>query len=113
MMVGSTGTISGTANLLPRLFVSHYNHILAFQKAPSSELLQEIQRQQDIISRADWALSRSGVVATKWVLERWYYPMGQPRKPLQPISGETEKTLERELKAVVEAERALEGTEAD
>lgn len=108
MMIGMTGTICGTANLLPRLFVAHCNDILEFKKNPSKELLTKIEREQEMLSRVDWALNRTGIVGTKWVLEKWYYPMGPPRRPLQRVSSETAASLEQNLAKAVEQEKALE-----
>lgn len=108
MMIGMTGAIVGTANLVPRLCKSLYNDIVTAKKQPTAELLAAINEKQDIISRADRALAKSGVVATKWALEENYYPVGPARKPLQPTSPQTQEYLRHELKKVLALERQLE-----
>ena len=49
MMIGMTGAIVGTANLVPRLCKSLYNDIVTAKKQPTAELLAAINEKQDII----------------------------------------------------------------
>lgn len=107
-MVGMTGAIAGTANLVPRLVVQLYHAIVAFQQAPTPQGLAEVQKLSDVVSRADWALAKSGLSGTKWVLGRWYEDVGVPRRPLQPLSKEKQSQLQVELAEAVELERTLE-----
>lgn len=108
MTIGMTGAIVGTANVVPRVCAAHYTDVATFLKSPSSPLLARITQTQDILSRADRALAKSGVVSTKWAVEKWYYPMGIARKPLQPVSAQTQTTLAVELQTVLGMERQLE-----
>lgn len=107
-MIGSKGAIVGTANVVPRLCVEHFNDIAAFQENPTTELLSKIQADQDLLSRADRALSKCGVMATKYALQRFYYPQGPPRRPLQRTDNDVGECLEEALKPALLREEQLE-----
>lgn len=107
-MIGSTGAIVGTANIVPRLCVKHFNDITTFKHNPTKDLLTEIQRDQDLLSRADRAMGKGGVVATKYALQRFYHDQGPPRKPLQRTDASFGKWLEEALKPALLREQELE-----
>lgn len=108
MMAGMTGAIAGTANLLPRLTVQLYESIVAYQQAPTVQALAEVQKLSDVVSRADWALAKTGISGTKWVLGRWYTDVGAPRRPLQPLAKDKQAMLDVDLAQAIELERGLE-----
>lgn len=51
-----------------------------------SSLLEEAQRLQGIIARADFTIAKASISGTKALLEKMYGYGGAPRKPLPPIS---------------------------
>lgn len=108
MMIGATGAIIGTANVIPRVCVEHFRDIVALQQNPTRELMAKVQADQDLISRFDRAMSKGGVMATKYVLERFYYPQGPPRKPLQPTEPAFGKAMETLLAPALAREHQLE-----
>lgn len=108
MTIGSTGAIVGTANLVPRMCANHHKDIQQYFEKPDAGLLKSIQQEQDILSRADRALAKAGVVATKWAVGRYYYPMGVARKPLQPVPSAVQAQLSQDLADVLLLERKLE-----
>lgn len=108
MMVGMTGTICGTANLVPRTTVQLYNLIKEAQDIKSWDKLQEAQKLQQIVAKADWAMAKAGIGGTKWALSRWYYPVGECRLPLQPASKEVQAMLTSDLQEALALERQLE-----
>lgn len=107
MMIGATLAIVGTANVVPRLCVQHFKDIIQFQQSPTKELLNRIQTDQDIISRFDRATSKTGIVGTKWMLERFYYPQGAPRLPLRKLDIDFE-TMQEAVMPALQKERQLE-----
>lgn len=108
MMVGMTGSICGTANLIPRTCVQLYTLIHEAQETKNWDKLQEAQRLQQIVAKADWAMAKAGIGGTKWALSRWYYPVGECRLPLQPASKEVQAMLTADLVEALALERTLE-----
>ncbi|KAN0064351.1 hypothetical protein ACQY0O_002546 [Thecaphora frezii] len=108
MLVGLDGTICGTANLAPRVCIKLYNLVKQAQTEKDWAKLQEAQQLQSIVSRADWILFKGGIGGTKWALDRFYYPVGQPRRPLQPAGKEAQQMLEQGLVEILQLERQLE-----
>ncbi|MCO5585304.1 hypothetical protein L7F22_039237 [Adiantum nelumboides] len=107
MMIGATLAIVGTANVVPRLCAQHFNDIVQFQQSPSKELLNQIQTDQDIISRFDRATSKTGIVGTKWMLERFYYKQGAPRLPLRKLNIDF-ASMQEAVTPALQRERQLE-----
>ena len=107
MMVGATAAIVGTANVVPRLCVEHFQDIQSFLQSPTKQLLDKIQKDQDIISRFDRATSKTGIVGTKWMLEKLYYHQGPPRKPLRPLQLDW-SSMENEVMPALQREKQLE-----
>ncbi|EPQ27852.1 uncharacterized protein PFL1_04596 [Pseudozyma flocculosa PF-1] len=108
MMVGLDGTICGTANIAPRVCVKLYNLIKDARANKDWAKLEEAQELQKIVSKADWVLFKGAIGGTKWALDRFYYPVGQPRRPLQPAGKEAQQMLEDNLKEIMALERQLE-----
>lgn len=77
--------------------------------AKAFQTLIKAQHLQEIVARADWAITKGGIGGTKWALKEFYQlEMGDPRKPLPPVSEETKAMLKKELKPAFELERGLE-----
>ena len=108
MMIGATLAMVGTANVVPRLCIQHFNDIIQFQQTPTKELLSRIQFDQDIISRFDRATSKTGIVGTKWMLDRFYYPQGAPRLPLQKLKVDFSTAMQDAIMPALQREKQLE-----
>lgn len=77
--------------------------------AKAFQLLIKAQSLQEIVARADWAVTKGGIGGTKYLLKEYYgLEMGDPRKPLPRCSEETKEMLKKELKVAFEWERQLE-----
>ncbi len=110
------GCITGLANIFPvgkstSILASLHIHNLAswlicpclmFIKASIAELyklissgssINEAQRIQGIIARADFTISQTGVAGTKALLEKLRGYGGAPRKPLLPYGKENAEQL--------------------
>lgn len=108
MMAGMNGVIAGSGNIIPRTLVHLYNLTKQAIDEKDWTKLQQAQEVQKIVSHADWVLFKAGIPGTKAALERWYYPAGVCRMPLQPASKEVRAMLETELQQALEFERQLE-----
>lgn len=64
---------------------------------------------QFIVSRADWALAKTGIAGAKWVLDQLEGYGGKPRRPLLPFdeSDGKGKQLLEDLKEILEVEKSL------
>lgn len=82
---------------------------MASKKDPS--LLQEAQRVQGIIARADFTISKASISGTKYLLEKMYGYGGTTRKPLPPIDPAAGEVLwaHPHTRAGVQLERELTG----
>jgi len=108
MIVQSSGCITGLANLAPRVIKRLYDVAQRGLDLNSVEDLAEAQRLQCIVSRADGALSATGIAGTKYILSKHYRGFGAlPRRPLPGIKEEAAQRLEGSLKEILELEISL------
>ena len=56
-------------------------------------ILQEAQRLQGIVARADYTIAKTGIAGTKYLLEKMYGYGGNPRRPLPPIEAAVAEAL--------------------
>jgi 4-hydroxy-2-oxoglutarate aldolase len=82
LIVGGHGVIAGTANILPRSCV----RIMELYQAGQ---IEEAQKVQAIVARADWVAIKGGFVAVKSALQSYYGYGALPRRPcLVPSSAD-------------------------
>ncbi len=108
LMAGFNGVICGSGNIIPRTIVHLYNLAREAVAEKNWEKLQQAQELQAVVSHADWVMFKAGIPGTKCALQRWYYPVGVCRMPLQPASKEVQSMLETELQEVMKIERGFE-----
>jgi hypothetical protein len=72
----------------------------------SATSLQEAQKLQFLISKADFIMAKAGISGTKGVLQSLYGYGGSPRKPLPSYRGDVAKLIE-EIKQLLDFENGL------
>lgn len=102
LIAGGAGIIGGVGNLIPRSCV----RVMELYR---SGKVEEAQRLQAVVARADWLAIKGGFVAVKSALEIYRGYGGLPRKPCIAPSGEEMKALKQEFAEGMELERSLEG----
>ncbi|OKL58439.1 putative 4-hydroxy-2-oxoglutarate aldolase, mitochondrial [Talaromyces atroroseus] len=74
LIAGGQGVIAGTANVIPRASVEVY-------KLYTAGKVEEAQKLQAIVARADWIAIQGGYPAVKAALQAFYGYGGVPRRP--------------------------------
>lgn len=97
---GGSGTISGAANVVPKLAVRVWELWNAGKQ-------DEAMRLQVLLAQADWVISRQGVASTKAALQAFYGYGGVPRQPLEAMGAEGVKSTESRLAKAIEVENSL------
>lgn len=104
LSVGSSGAITGLANICPKAIVQLY-------KTATTQLSQgnltETASLQAAVSRADWAVIKTGVPGTKYALTHYFGYGGVSRKPLLDATSSARSIVEQELKEIMEIEKSL------
>ncbi|KDN41243.1 aldolase [Tilletiaria anomala UBC 951] len=113
MTIGMTGVIAGTGNLFPHTLVELYMLIDAAFREKDFGKLEQAQKLQELVGRADWCMAKAGIAGSKWALGHWFYDMGVPRRPLQPLGKEGQQMMLQELQEAMEHERRLAETKGD
>ncbi|KAJ9125496.1 hypothetical protein QFC22_000457 [Naganishia vaughanmartiniae] len=96
MVVGMTGCITGTGNIIPKTMVKLYNvgkkAIDTGDREAETEALELHRR----VAAADWIVVKAGISGTKLALETFVGQGcgGVPRKPLPRATEETVKLVE-------------------
>ncbi|ESK94538.1 dihydrodipicolinate synthetase [Moniliophthora roreri MCA 2997] len=85
------GAITGLGNVAPHAIVELFRLSEAARKDLSH--LQEAQRLQGIIARADYTIAKESIAGTKYLLEKLYGYGGVPRRPLPPIEPSAGQAL--------------------
>lgn len=105
---GFNGVIAGSGNIIPRTLVHLYKLTREAIQEKNWDKLEQAQKLQELVSHADWVLFKAGIPGTKCALQRWYYPAGVCRMPLQPATKQVQAMLESELVQAIDFERQLE-----
>ncbi|KAK7054784.1 hypothetical protein VNI00_003247 [Paramarasmius palmivorus] len=85
------GAITGLGNVAPHAIAELFRLSEAARKDLSQ--LQEAQRLQGIIARADYTIAKASIAGTKYLLEKLYGYGGAPRRPLPPIEPSAGQAL--------------------
>lgn len=101
LVAGASGVIAGGANVFPKACV----HV--FQSFCSGNI-EEAIRAQNLLNKADWAHTRSGIAGTKAILQKHFDYGGIPRSPLPTLSTDEESVLLSEIAEMIDWEMALE-----
>ncbi|KAG8631602.1 hypothetical protein KVT40_000742 [Elsinoe batatas] len=97
---GASGIIAGGANVWPKMCVK----VWELWKAGKVE---EAIKLNEVLTKADWILTRTAIPGTKAAIEIAYGYGGVPRRPLQPLSSEKHKELEGLVKEYLKTEQSL------
>lgn len=82
MIAGGHGVIAGLANVIPRASVLVYDLYVQGK-------IEEAQKIQAIVARADWTAIKGGFPAVKAALQEFYGYGGLPRRPVPPADVAT------------------------
>ncbi|TFK96158.1 dihydrodipicolinate synthetase [Pterulicium gracile] len=103
------GAITGLANVAPHAIT----HLFELSQASRKDLskLPEALRLQGTIARADYAVAKIAIPATKFILEKMYGYGGVPRKPLAGLTEAAMKEVweNQYVKDLVALEREISG----
>ena len=102
LIAGGAGVIAGLANLLPRSCVK-------VMELYQGGKVQEAQKLQAVVARADWIAIKGGFVAVKSALESYRGYGGLPRRPCVVPSVQEAKVVEEEFREGMELEKSLGG----
>ena len=97
---GGAGALAGLANLVPKTCV-------ALQRATTAGRMDEAQRLQAVLARADWACIKGGVVGVKAALQSWYGYGGYARSPLPKATKEMTRSMQEGLEEAMALEDEL------
>lgn len=101
LIAGGAGIIGGVANLIPRSCV----RLIQLYR---SGKIEEAQKAQAVVARADWAAIHGGFVAVKSALQSYHGYGGLPRLPTVVPSAQASAAIHEEFREGMEMERALE-----
>ncbi|CEL08355.1 Putative Dihydrodipicolinate synthetase family protein [Aspergillus calidoustus] len=104
LIVGGAGVIAGTANLIPRACVR-------IQELYNDGRVEEAQKVQAVVARADWHAIKGGFVAVKSALQSYRGYGLQPRRPCVAPSAEGVAVLKEAFSEGIELERQLEASQ--
>ncbi|KAH0583789.1 putative 4-hydroxy-2-oxoglutarate aldolase, mitochondrial [Termitomyces sp. J132] len=109
IFVNGHGAITGLANLAPYTIVKVYQLSEAARK--DLTFLPEAQRLQGVAARADYAIAKTSISGTKFLLDKLYGYGGVPRKPLPPIENAAAEAIwtHPHTQELVRIERELSG----
>ncbi|KAJ5936208.1 hypothetical protein N7454_005506 [Penicillium verhagenii] len=102
LIAGGDGIIGGVANLIPRSSVR-------VMELYGSGKVEEAQKLQAIVARADWGAIHGGFVAVKSALQSYRGYGGLPRRPCVVPSQKAIAAIHEEFREGMETEKALEG----
>ena len=102
LIAGGSGVIAGIANLIPRSCVQVME---LYQQGK----VQEAQKAQAVVARADWLAIKGGLVGTKSALQTYRGYGNLPRRPCVPPSAEEAERIKEFIREGIEMEKSLEG----
>lgn len=100
LVSGGSAILAGGANVIPRLCVHVFNLWSAGRLAEAMEV-------QQLLSEADWILTKSAIPGTKSALQSYFGYGGYARRPLARLSEGEARGIADGIKEAVEAERKL------
>jgi len=100
LVSGGSGTVSGAANVVPKLCV----HVFELWKAGKQD---QAMKMQVLLAEADWIISKQGVATTKGALQTYFGYGGLPRQPLEQLSADGIKSTESRLAKAMKVENSL------
>lgn len=101
LIAGGDGIIGGVANLIPRSSV----RVMELYR---SGKVEEAQKLQAIVARADWGAIHGGFVAVKSALQSYRGYGGLPRRPCVVPSQKAIAAIHEEFREGMETEKSLE-----
>ncbi|KAE8145745.1 hypothetical protein BDV25DRAFT_163933 [Aspergillus avenaceus] len=101
LIAGGAGIIGGIANLIPRSCL----HVI---KLYNEGKVEEAQKAQAVVARADWHAIKGGFVAVKSALQSYRGYGAQPRRPCVEPSAEETAALKESFRESMELEKQLE-----
>ncbi|KAJ4292847.1 hypothetical protein N0V88_005505 [Collariella sp. IMI 366227] len=69
---------------------------------------EEAREVQQMLARADWAMTKRAIPGFKSVLRKWHEYGGLPRLPVLPLERDEEERLFREVEEMMKVEETLE-----
>lgn len=102
LIAGGSGVIAGIANLIPRSCVQVMD---LYQKGK----VEEAQKAQAVVARADWLAIKGGLVGVKSALQTYRGYGNLPRRPCVPPSAEEAERIKEFIHEGIEMEKLLEG----
>ncbi|KAJ5817073.1 Aldolase-type TIM barrel [Penicillium robsamsonii] len=101
LIAGGVGIIGGLANIIPRSCV----RVMELYRDGK---IEEAQKLQAIVARADWVAIQGGFIAVKQALQSYRGYGGLPRKPCVVPSVKAAAAIQEEFREGVELEKSLE-----
>lgn len=101
LIAGGAGIIGGVANLIPRSCV----RVMELYR---SGKVEEAQKLQAVVARADWGCIHGGFVAVKSALQSYHGYGGLPRRPCVVPSAKAVAAIQEEFSEGMALERTLE-----
>jgi dihydrodipicolinate synthase/N-acetylneuraminate lyase len=101
LIAGGAGIIGGVANMIPRSCV----RVMELYR---SGKVQEAQKMQAVVARADWAAIHGGFIAVKTGLQSYRGYGGLPRRPCVVPDVKAAAAIHEEFREGMELEKALE-----
>ncbi|KIW23629.1 uncharacterized protein PV07_11815 [Cladophialophora immunda] len=100
LVAGGSGVVVGLGNLVPKLCVKVFDLYKAGK-------LEEAQKLQAILARADLVVGEGGVAGTKSGLQTWFGYGGIPRRPLPQLNPDTATKFNSLLEEAVALEKGM------
>ncbi|KAG2412126.1 hypothetical protein HFD88_009682 [Aspergillus terreus] len=97
---GGSAILAGGANVLPRLCVQIFTLWSAGRFAEAMET-------QQLLSAADWVLTKAAIPGTKSAIQSYYGYGGYPRRPLGRLSEAQAQAIADKIKDAMEVEKTL------
>ncbi|PYH33506.1 dihydrodipicolinate synthase family protein [Aspergillus neoniger CBS 115656] len=97
---GGSAILAGGANVIPKLCVQIFN-------LWSAGRFTEAMEAQELLSKADWVLTKAAIPGTKSAIQSYYGYGGFPRRPLARLSAEQAEAVAEKIKDAMEVEKSL------
>jgi L-threo-3-deoxy-hexylosonate aldolase len=97
---GGSGIIAGGANVMPKVCVKVWNLL-------TEGRLEDAFALQKVLSIGDWFLTKSTIPGTKSAIQTYFGYGGFPRRPIQKLSEEKTKMIEKGIAEMMKLEESL------